>query len=278
MKIDTSSKSSHQYPTSTTENSQSKPRSYTINLPSGGRLYGGRSSVEASFFTTLDVKRLYDITKGTKTDSIEKLIGSKIDLNIEELTISDFWYVLYWVRINSFEKHPLKVEWTCKKLKKGDTCSTVNDSLIEGSNLVVEELDKEYKEPVTLKLPVHGDIKVKLRRVSDTIVADKLVDTKFNGKASEGDQWFIKLASSIDNGQSLYENYLLVSKLDPDDLMYLDSFESTYSYGVRTVVKVACKDCQEVSLIPFQIALEHFFPSNQSSSNFRNAIRFSDAS
>jgi hypothetical protein len=57
-----------------------------VELPSKGRLYGGKSSVELTFFTLADVKRIYDISQGIKSDSLEKLVASKVhDYNLFDL-------------------------------------------------------------------------------------------------------------------------------------------------------------------------------------------------
>lgn len=259
---------------------EEKPRTYTIDLPSKGQLYDGKSTLEISFLTTKDIKRLYDIQKGTRTDTIEKLIGSKIlDFDVNKLTMSDFWYVVYWIRINSFDKYPLEVNWVCKNYvsKDGDRvpCDTSQSSVISGSSLQIQEIDKDYKEPAILNLEGRDPINLKLVKIGDYVLAEKLKEAQFKGKMSESDSWFLDKALLIDNGESLYSNFLMISKFTPEEIFLLDSFEKEYNYGISNTVKVVCKSCQEVSFIPFQLTISEFFPSMQHSGRIRDAIRFS---
>ena len=279
MKIETPVKSSV---TPVKSPTVQKVRSYTIDLPSKGQLYDGKSSVEITFLTTLDIKRLYNINKGTQTDSIEKLVGSKLlDFKVEDLTISDFWYILYWMRLNSFEKLPLELEWTCDKESKTDNtklCNTSQKTPITGSSLVILEIDADYKEPAKITLSDGSVLPLRLLRVGDSIKIEELTKSRFKGKITEGDDWLLRKAAQIDNGKDLYDNYVTVSSMNTEDFFLLDSFEMEFSYGVKNVVNMTCSGCQEVSLIPFQIRLAHFFPSVQRSGFIRDAVRFGSES
>lgn len=275
MKIKTGPQPAPTQTTTVVESKAPAVRTYTINLPSNGQLYGGKKSIELTFFTTLDIKRLYDINKGTATDSIEKLVGSKIlDFNITDMTVSDFWYVLYYIRINSFEKYPLEVEWDCTRTPEGKLCGTKQTTPVTGDTLIIQEIDKDYTEPVFLKLPNYGEVAVRRLRIADTMGVESLIKTKYQSKASKGDEWLMTKAAMLANEKSLYENYLTVKGMTTDDIYTLDAFDTEYAYGVSSVMKFTCTGCQEVSLIPFQVGLKDFFPNVQSSRSVRDAIRF----
>lgn len=44
-------------------------------------------------------------------------IGQTLDVDPYVLTLGDFWYIMYWHRINSYKKSPFIVQWDCKEEK-----------------------------------------------------------------------------------------------------------------------------------------------------------------
>lgn len=256
------------------------PRTYTVDLPSKGLLYNGKSSVEVSLLTVKDAKRIFDISRGTKTDSIQKLITEKvIDFDAEELSKQDVWYLTYWIRLNSYPNHPIVHAWVCDKEYKGEICNTKNTSTVTSKELIIKELDSNYSEPVELKLPDYGTVLVRLPRYKDSEASTKLLKSLYNDKWTDGDFWQCIIASMIVDDSSLMDRYNLVRKtFTPDDLFMIDAFENEFLFGVMNYVNLKCSGCQEVSQVRFRISLPDFLPSMHTGSNIRNAIRFSKAS
>jgi hypothetical protein len=250
--------------------------SYTVELPSKGRLYGGKSSVELTFFTLADVKRIYDISQGIKSDSLEKLVASKVhDYNLFDLAESDYWYLLYWLRINSFTSHPLEIEWTCTQAG----CGTKNISKISKDSLNQVEINEEYSEPATLDLPDFGTIEVRLPRVKDDKEVGIVMDHLHGKLATEGDEWFCKRAAMWVDSRPLVDRYKeLRAKFTPDDVFVLDGFQKDYSFGITEYLKVTCFSCQEVSQRYFRISLSSFIPSMETAGLARARVRFSKVS
>ena len=40
-------------------------------------------------------------------------LGQTISVDVYDLTVGDFWYLMYWHRINSYKRTPFNVTWTC---------------------------------------------------------------------------------------------------------------------------------------------------------------------
>lgn len=264
-------------PTSQSNSNQIVPQSvqsYTVELPSKGKLYNGKSTVELTFFTLGDVKRIYDISQGIKSDSLEKLISSKVlDFDVFELCQSDYWYVLYWLRINCFTSHPLEIEWTCNHAG----CGVKNLSKVGKENLNQVEINPDYIEPASLELPDSGTIQVRLPRVKDDREIDAVVDLLHGKLRSEGDEWLCKLAAMWVDNRNLMDRYKDVrSKFTPDDIFVLDSFQKEYSFGITEYLDVKCIGCQEVSRRYFRLSITSFIPSMEDSRSVRTRVKFSN--
>lgn len=108
-------------------------------------------NLPSNFFPYPNFKKLYIrpfnfgelkfVSKAAALKEVSHLIRA-IDLviseNVNELSIGDFYYILMWLRIHSFPKTPLVVEWHCPEqvLTNKETCVIVpNDaSFVEPSD------------------------------------------------------------------------------------------------------------------------------------------------
>lgn len=253
---------------------------FTVELPSNGKLYNGKRTVELSFFTVSDVKRLFNIARGTKTDSIHKLISEKVhDFNAFELTVSDFWYLLYYIRINSFKSNPIKITWTCEKSDPSTDklCGASNSTELTKDQLIIKEIDPDLVEPISITLPDFGEVNVCLPRTGKDAEAEEVV-SKLPGKHSDSDLWVARIAGLIQNQKSLLDNYMLVSqKFTADDLYFLDAFNEEFKYGIVDQVNLKCSGCQEVSQINFRLSILDLVPAIRETRHVRNAVRFGNA-
>lgn len=255
---------------------QPTQNSYTVELPSKGKLYDGKATVELSFFTLGDVKRLYDISNGIKSDSMEKLIASKVhDFPLEELAVCDYIYLLYWLRINSFTSHPMEVSWTCNK----NACGLKNLTKVTTECVIQQEIDPDYTEPATIDLPDFGIIQVRQERVKDDREVDMVLDLLIGNTKTEGDEWLCKLAATWVDNRPLIDRYKDVrSKFSADDVHALDSFKREYAFGVKEQLNVKCYGCQEVSQKYFRLSIRSFLPSMEDSGSVRTRVRFGSTS
>lgn len=281
MKIETSKKKDTKLaPVKELKPSDSHPSIFNVKLPSAGKLYGGRDSVDVKLFTVADIKKMYDVTRGDSRESTDRLIGSKIvNFDYRQLTINDLWFITYWLRINSYANNPMTSKWTCyRTLDGGKTCGTVNISSITGSTLEIINIDENFSEPVTLTLPNFGDIQLQLSRVGDSWSLLSTIEKMLGDKLTDGDRWIAKLATMILPGKDLYENYKTIqNKFSVDDVSYLEAFDNEFSYGVGDHVNLKCSGCQEVSPVKFRLHSIHFFPGIQHTNAIRNAVRFGHA-
>lgn len=92
----------------------------TTGLPSGGILYPslGNNSLGIRRFNNDDVLKIYDARAEQSFRMLVEVIGATLDnFSVWELTVGDFWFLLYWHRVHSYPKSPFVVDWTCSAEK-----------------------------------------------------------------------------------------------------------------------------------------------------------------
>ena len=85
-----------------------------VELP-GDRLYSDDCYVTT--FSLADASALSLLPKTQDTRTIFEIMDRRINLDVKKLTLQDFWFLLYWQRINSYLTFPIKLPWKCPHCK-----------------------------------------------------------------------------------------------------------------------------------------------------------------
>ena len=84
------------------------------NLPSNFFPYKGEfDKVNIRQFNVGELKLLSRATTTKSIDSLIRAVDQTIDVNVQRITIGDFYYILMWHKLHSFPKTPLNVQWEC---------------------------------------------------------------------------------------------------------------------------------------------------------------------
>ena len=81
-------------------------------LPSGAIFYQ-YESISVRRFSVIDLKKICKAQATKSFRTLVEVINSTIDRSAFELTPGDFWFLMYWHRINSYISAPLQVEYHC---------------------------------------------------------------------------------------------------------------------------------------------------------------------
>ena len=125
-----------------------------IELPSRGILYTNKDlkkgKLHVRTWLTGEEKLIDKFSKGNFYNILKRLVQNVVEekVSVEELTIGDFFYVLYWIRSLSYGSK-YRTEVTCPK------CGTVVRPIVDMWNYKVTYLE-ELVEPITYTLPVSG--------------------------------------------------------------------------------------------------------------------------
>lgn len=85
-------------------------------LPSDFHFYPF-DSLSIRRFNILDLKKLYYAHSTNDFRALVEVINNTIDRNAFDLTHGDFWYLMYWQRIHSYSKNPMRIESECRSKK-----------------------------------------------------------------------------------------------------------------------------------------------------------------
>ncbi|NNK83721.1 MAG: hypothetical protein HKO92_11410 [Flavobacteriaceae bacterium] len=237
-----------------------------VELP-GDRLYIDECRIQT--FTYGDASALSLLPKTQDTQKLFEVIGRRINIPVKLLTLQDFWFIMYWQRINSYSHFPVKLPWTCPH------CKTKNTDELTGSCLEINDLDDDYYHGIELDFPDIGPLKLRLKLVGDEIEAKRYIrENKINDIDGEIFEELLTACMLEPNGGSLSDRYNLVRQMSSNDQFLLKAFEAEFDYGVQSYSEFTCENekCREVAKVSFTFDLANFFPSVQDKSNVRSRI------
>ena len=246
-------------------------------------------------FTLLDLRKIY--TAGSTQDlrTLAEGINSSIDKDVFSLTIGDFWFLMYWHRLNSYKKHPWNIQFPCDEHCKEDE-ATKNDRALRLRNAY----DEKAREEINKEL-LHGcvisntntDIKYLDIEEFEKCVNDATTPIEFypmtvselveiseishnmrerKSKDVTGQTWFNEYAAllSREYGKLLKHRIKwLETKSEDEDFNFdefLEDFNSMFKasdHGVIEVVDVPCRRCGSTRQQTLSFDALDFFPDVQ---------------
>lgn len=241
-----------------------------VELP-GGFLYEDNCRIQP--FTYGDASVLSLLSKTNDPESLFNIINKRLNLDVNVLTLQDFWFILYWQRINSYSSFPVKLPWTCNH------CEHKNLDEMSGSSLIIEDLSRDYYHGIEVNFPDSGVLKLRLKLIGDEIKLKKYM-RKEKIEDTTGEIYETLLTASIleYNGGTLKERYELVKNMSADDQFTLKGVEDYFDYGVKDYSEFTCEECKEVVKVGYELDLTSFFPTIQDKSDVGSRILFSKPS
>lgn len=221
----------------------------TVKLPSLGRLDGIDSEVTIRSMTTFEEKlrlgskgRFFKIV----SDILNRCITSPENFDAYSLTLQDFVYLFYQLRIVSYGSD-YKVTAHCSE------CGSQFTDTVDLTKLQVNYLKEDFVEPFEITLPRSKDkVCIRLLRTKeiDEIAKQAEAIKKASRGSVEGDQsYLITLARKIVtvNGETkpdaLLEKY--VQDMEAIDSRYIDHKYDQVDFGLDITVKCTCPNCGE---------------------------------
>jgi hypothetical protein len=236
------------------------PSFSTIFLPSRFEFYE---------FSTLAVGRLkgfhqskfYKAAVEQKDRYVAEALTSVISggIRAEELTIPDFYFLMYWLRLNNYMRTEMVHNGVCDNSAH---VREVREGIKDPKTLqTVEIINKTRLDQVELAEDYLADFDEGLNRLTEaltpfgcTITAPRMydvIDLDENYRDSPQYKEIAFLADkasclmSIDGQRTtLRQRIEIVEKLDLDVLEFLEEWRIRCSaYGVKEIIKFKCKEC-----------------------------------
>jgi hypothetical protein len=217
----------------------------TVPLPSRGVFYPQRQqSVQLSPLSVRQVRNVHAASQSTGAARERTFAGviqqSLHDFNVFDLTIDDYKFIMYWVRMNSYPSNPMTLTWT---YHDGEKTREVT-SRVNMSNLDVNSLEPNAEPDRLFAYPT-------VRDSIDYLAIDDASDK------------YIAYHSQIMAGEDLAAKVARVQELDADVLVRAKEHLVEFSHGVSEYAKVIDPEGKEpgkIFKIPLSVDLKDFYP------------------
>lgn len=241
---------------------ETDPDFISIDLPSRLSFYGFQSLSTRTLLASHQAKFSRSHKEGRYRYTVEA-ISACLEPNISafDLTPGDFYFLMYWQRVNSFSKTPMLVTAFCDNeahnhsvyigdevekdgettLVKKDKDTLHNEQVINITTLDTKYLDDFVmpKLSVMEKFPLHVET---MRWVVDSTEFLQDVDD-----ITEEQLFLLQYAGFLSYGpgrETVLERLAIVGSMTPDDLLEMDTYIALVTdYGVSEYANMKCKEC-----------------------------------
>lgn len=257
-----------------------RPVYETFELPSRGLLYDKKNPLSSGKISirpwvTAEERLIDKLQTYNFYHIIKKLIGNTIEtpINVEDMTIGDFFFTLYWVRQLSYGS-VYSIATTCPECKV-DTKVDIDIALCETTYLPDGVI-----EPFSLVLPMTKiEVKLRLPRVGDLIAATENSQYKEKHLGVKVDSDTFKKVKCIQSmtlpneakdvltaeDDFSYMLNILWPKLPAADSAAIDALMNKYDHGYIGTVACKCPNCDAVIERAPILSFEFFRPSSSES-------------
>lgn len=236
----------------------------TVTLPSKGLLYNGEvpSDITLRGMTTRDEKILYTSQGGNVFQKLlRSCITDPVGLDTSKLIATDEYFLILQLRMVTYGPE-YNVEMECPH------CGGRNKYTIHLNDLIINELDDDFKEPILVDLPRSKDkLAIKILRNEDIIAVEKF-SKKFakqfnlNPREVEYEARLAKYITEINGKKIDFESAReYVVNMPSMDTAKMRSVLSKINVGVDTTVTVECQDCGNEFSFSMPMTGEFFRPT-----------------
>lgn len=231
-------------------------------------------------FTLGCIRKVYRAVSTSKMSHMAEVISFCIDPDKSalNLTVKDFWSLMFWERINSYKKAPYKVKFKCNDEKHLDAVDAgkvkeetlVNEQIIKSTNdLELIWIDADKTLQFIARIQEEYGVSLYPARMSDVIELENLQAVgkdKATQEQNDELEWIAKLASNLNksHGTTLQEriDFLTDGDISPDLLNEIEEFVIVSDHGIREKLHVKCKECGAERDETLSFDALTFFPSD----------------
>lgn len=245
-------------------------RYQSIALPSSFLFYPFKN-LHMRLLSVRDQFALYAGQVKGSTRATVDVVSSCINSSAYDLTVGDFYYILYELRLRSYTRAPLTVTWTCtadKHLKmidesQIDGMTLEQVSTVNRSDMIVSQISADrYVDIKAMEDRIFAEYGLRIEpvRVGSWVEAtESLADESPEDRAVV--TFFDKYALSLSaqHGSIKDRRELIVNSV-PDLLSELDLYIDMVDHGVTEKFHVKCKECGTPETVTLSLDVPQFFP------------------
>lgn len=233
------------------------------DLPSNFHPYPDRDRLLIRPFAITELKLVARAIETGDSDFITQAIDNCIDFPVTQLTIADYFYLYYWMRIQSYPNTPHYMEWKCDEVHEGHTCNHENVT-----PLTHKELKVVYLEDLSFDL-TQLDPRLDFPRVAllqDLALAQESKTAIKEGRNKEAtfsldDLVLVNAAKWIKEGETLRDKIAVLERQPNLELYEVASkTNKAFEYGVYEYAMVNCGRCGAKRRYRVLLDAPRFFP------------------
>lgn len=268
---------------------ESNPEFFSIELPSGFQFYDFKH-ISAR---TLQAAHQAKFSRAQKEEklryTVEGISGTlEPSRSAFDLSVGDFYFLMYWQRVNSYSKNPLLVTSYCdntphnekvyigyeedqevenagedepktiKVHKKMDEETLKNEVLLNNTTL-----DTKYLDPIDFnEHPIRAKYDLHIETMRDVVEVTEYLND--NEDVTEEDLFLIKYAVFLrrtEGRKTLKQRMDAVANISPDDMLEFDTYiDAVTAYGVSEFATIRCKGCGASSKVKITLDALTFLP------------------
>ena len=191
-----------------------------ISLPSGFIFYDF-DTIRVRKFEIRDLAKMHRVMQNESYKMFKDVIQGCVDVDINKLTSGDFKYICYWLRLNSYPKSPMTVEWRSKYGNENIAQVRKSELQVYAPEITKEQLEQWRAEGFEMPTIAFSNIfDQKLDDVDDFLYS--------NAQFFKGSTWEEKI--------STMEEYLEKNGLEA--LNKVKEFDDLVDHGVKEELTV----------------------------------------
>jgi len=230
-----------------------KDKLLKIELP-GHAFY--KEEMTGRTLTELEVKKLAALTHGDNIKGIVQLLNDAVSNDLFELYTDDFWYLMWWLRVQTFPSYPIVVPWTCK-------CGAENKSDLTADKLKYIDIPEEFN-------PLHAQVRlsngelisIRPQKVKDEFDVDAYLKQRMIKDPDRSIKGVLLDLACLGEGKTiddLYKSYK-AGNFSTEDFFTIQGFKTLYTWGVNKIADFSCYKCKEGVSVEYEVTLTNFFP------------------
>lgn len=226
---------------------------FEIELP-GLKLYNGLDRLQIKKITPFIHKKILSLASlEAESEKYIDLINELIlNYDLKELYLDDLSYILYQIRLTSYNMVPITFRITCPY------CNEVTKVTLDPASLEITEKDSFP----TIALENFGEKTIRYRKIKDDYVIDKFLKEKGLNNEDPFYRTLVVDALVLDEWKPLEEVWDLMEKgeITVQDTLQIENALINNSYGVKQEITFECKHCNEEVTQAYELSLSDYFP------------------
>ena len=245
----------------------------TFRLP-GAEFYPFGETTLIRPMNIANIKQMSTAIYNNDIGLLERTVSNCVNFDIKELYISDWWFLLWWLRLNSYKNFPLQVTYVCPHCGEEHTYEIKIESLQykeipEGFDPAKSRVKLDsYENPVRIRPPKVGDeerVKKVLREKHvnlDTDWGQLTLDCMRDLSVLESEE------KTLEDIYIAYRN----NKFSVDDYNTITTYVDMVAYGVKDVFDIPCAGCKKEVPVAVEVRPLDFFPKDTTAPATRERI------